>query len=120
MHTGVQRVIGDLPIGQTTAPLVVSHEGRECAEVLEQVPPDRALPVELEMTEPAGDVDERRSLTVDRIGKPDAVSRSQEADVLRGRCGCEGWCGGGHDSAIDGVADATPVVGTRSLAVCSK
>jgi hypothetical protein len=44
--------------------------------------PDRALPVELEMAQPAGDVDEWRSLAVDGVRQPNAVTCSEEPDLL--------------------------------------
>jgi hypothetical protein len=88
-----------------------SDERRKRAQVLEQMTPDRALPVELEMTQPAGDVDERRSLAMNRVRQPDAVTGLKKPDLLCGRRAIAGGSAGDHDSSIKWSAppDATPV-----------
>jgi hypothetical protein len=63
--------------------------------------PHRAFPVELEMTQPAGDVDEWRSLAVDGVCQPDAVTCSEESNLLGGRCRIAGGSRDGHASAIN-------------------
>ena len=57
------------------------------AEVGKEVAPDRALPVELEVAEPARRDDQRRAGAVDRIRDPHAVGGPAEPDLLRRRGG---------------------------------
>ena len=60
-----EREVVDVPVGHPEAPLVVAEHRRHRPEVLEEVPPDRALPVVLEVAQPAGGDDERRPRAVD-------------------------------------------------------
>jgi hypothetical protein len=81
---GFEAVVGRAGVGEAMAALVVAHDVRDRAEVLEEVPPHRAFPVELEVTEPAGRDDERRSCAVARPCDARAVGRPAEAELLRG------------------------------------
>ena len=96
----VQREVGDVPVGEAVAPLVEPDDRREPAEIGEEVPPDRALPVELEVAEPARRDDERRPGAVDGIRDPHAVGGPAEPDLLR-------RCAGGATRRRHAV-DATP------------
>ena len=78
------REVVDVPVGHPEAALVVADDRRDLAEVVEEVAPDRALPVVLEVAEPARRDDERRPRSVDGVGEPRPVSRSAEADLLVG------------------------------------
>ena len=62
--------------------LVVADDRRDRPEVVEEVAPDRALPVVLEVAEPARGDDERRAGSVDRVREPCAVGRAAEANLL--------------------------------------
>ena len=70
-----EREVVDGPVGQPEASLVVSDDRRERPELVEEVAPDRALPVVLEVAEPARRDDERRTAAVDRVREPDAIRR---------------------------------------------
>jgi len=64
------------------APLVVADKGADGAEVVEEVTPDRALPVMLEMAEPARDDEERRPMAVGGVGQAHAIRPATEPDLL--------------------------------------
>src|SRR5690606_7628844 len=51
-------------------------------EVADPMPPDRAVPVVLEMIEPVRRLHQRRPVADDRIGKPGTVVRGAEAHLL--------------------------------------
>jgi len=82
-----EREVADVPIGHPEAALVVADDGSELAELVEEVAPDRALPVLLEVAEPARDDDEGRAAAVDRVREADAVGRTAETDLLVRRWG---------------------------------
>src|SRR5206468_4345005 len=94
----LDREVVDVPVGHPEAALVVADDGRDLTELIEEVAPDGALPVVLEVAEPARDDDEWRAAAVDRISEADAVGASAETDLLvrcdgpgafRGRCGMD-------------------------------
>ena len=78
----LQAVVGDAAVREPVAALVVADDGRDLAEFDEVVAPDRALPVELQVAEPAGVDQQRRTGAVHGVGDPDPVGRAREADVL--------------------------------------
>ena len=79
---GLERVVGDVAVGQAVPALVEPDDGGDLAELDEVVPPHRALPVVLEVAQPAG-VDEKRwPRTVDGVGDAGAVGGPAEPDVL--------------------------------------
>jgi hypothetical protein len=81
----LQREVGDVPVGEAVAPLVVPDDRDELTDLVEEVPPDGALPVVLEVTEPAGRDKERRALAGDGVRDADAIGRLAEPDLLSGR-----------------------------------
>jgi hypothetical protein len=80
--SGIQAVVGDARVGQAVAALVVPHDGGELSDVAQEVLPDRALPVELEMAEPARRDDEWWSGAAARPGDARAVGGAAEAQLL--------------------------------------
>ena len=77
-----QTVVGDTPVGEPVTALVVTDDGRDFPEFDEVVAPDRALPVELQVAEPAGVDQQWRPGSVHGVRDPDPVGRAREADVL--------------------------------------
>ncbi len=77
--------VGDVPVRHPVAALVVADHGGDPAEVEQEMPPHRALPVVLEVAEPAGGEDQRRPAAVDGVGDARAVRAAAEPDVLRRR-----------------------------------
>src|SRR5947199_9284458 len=69
--------------GGAAAALVVSQQRVPLAEANEPVPPDGALPVELEMCQPGRCPDERSAGAVHGVRDTDAVSPSTKPDLLR-------------------------------------
>ena len=78
----LEREIRDVPVGHPEASLVVADDGGHRTELIEEVPPDGAPPVVLEMAEPARHHDERRSATMDRVRDPHAAAPAREVDLL--------------------------------------
>ena len=102
-HPAVQRDLSGRPIGQATTALVVPNERVPFAQPLQPVTPDRAPPVELEMSEPVPGLHDRRAAAVPRPCEPRAVRRDAEANLL---VHTEMLCAGGrhvpvHSSATD-------------------
>ena len=56
----VERCVVDVAVGEAVAALVEAVDGRNLAQLGEVVPPDRALPVVLQVAEPARVDDQRR------------------------------------------------------------
>ncbi len=75
-------VVADVPIGETEPALVVPDDGRDRAEVVEEVSPHWAVPVVGQVAEPARCHDKRWSAAVPGVGNADTVGRSAEPDVL--------------------------------------
>jgi hypothetical protein len=78
----LEREVRDVPVGHPEPAFVVADDRGELAEVPEEVLPDRAAPVVLQMTQPAGDDDDGRTAPVDRPCEPRAVTPSAEAHIL--------------------------------------
>ena len=74
---------GRVPVGEAVAASVVPDEAAAAAEQLEPVRPDRTLPVDLEMAQPVGRLDQRRSIAEEGIGQPRAVVGLGEVNALR-------------------------------------
>ena len=81
-QTRLDREVVDVPVGHPEAALVVPDERRERTEVVQEMPPDGALPVVLEVAQPAGGDDEGRPGPMDGVGQPRSVTRAAEADLL--------------------------------------
>ena len=77
-----QAVVGDAAVREPMAALVVADDRRDLAEFDEVVAPDRALPVELQVAEPAGVDQQRRTGAVHGVRDADPIGRPREADVL--------------------------------------
>ena len=78
----VDRRVADVGVREPAASLVIADDGVPIAELLQPVAPHRALPVQLEMTEPGCDPDERRTAPVHGVGQAHAVPSRAEAHVL--------------------------------------
>ena len=78
----LQRVVVDLPVGEPVAALVVADDRGEAAEVAQEVLPDRALPVVLQLAEPAGGDEQRGPGAVHGVCDPHPVRRATEPDAL--------------------------------------
>ena len=70
------------PVREAAAPLVVSHHRVPLRQPVEPMPPERTLPVELQMGEPARRPHQRWPAPVNRIREPNAVRRGAESDLL--------------------------------------
>src|SRR6185437_11443804 len=78
----VDRWIADVRVREPAASLVIADDGVAVAELLEPMAPHRALPLQLEMTEPGCDPDERRTAPVHGVSQAQAVPSRAEAHVL--------------------------------------
>ena len=79
---GLEAVVGDAAVRQPVAAFVEPDHGGDPPELDQPVPPDRALPVELQVAQPARVDQQRRSGAVDGVGDAHPVGRAGEADVL--------------------------------------
>src|SRR4051812_34630263 len=68
-HLRLERQIGLDAIGKAGAADVVSIQAMVGRQQVEPVPPDRTLPVELEMVEPVRRLEQRWTFARDRIGE---------------------------------------------------
>ena len=68
-ETRLEAEVVDVPIGHAEAALVVADDRGDRPERLEEVAPDRALPVVLEMAQPTRGDDQRRAGPVDGVGE---------------------------------------------------
>ena len=84
----LEREIAHVPVGHPAAALVVADEAEVLGEEPDPVPPDRALPLVLEMRQPVGGLDQQRAGAGLGPGELDAVRGAQVTDSLPG--------GGGH------------------------
>ena len=82
---GLEAQILDVPVGKAAAALVVADEPMRARQLDEPVPPDRAVPVELEVAQPVRDLDERRALAGFGVRDARAVIAGAEANRLSGR-----------------------------------
>src|SRR4029079_775140 len=74
----LQGEVVDGPIGHAETPLVVSYHGGDLAELVEEVPPDRTLPIVLEMAQPTRDDDQWRPAAVDRVRQTQPAASAAE------------------------------------------
>src|SRR5215467_12707186 len=81
-YEGVERNVIELPIGQAVAARIVPDQPVLGSEDMQQVTPDRALPVIFEMIEPIGGFDQRRTPSCERIGNADSIGRGAEVNLL--------------------------------------
>jgi len=79
---GVERERGDGPVRQAAAARIVANEGAAGRKTEQDVVPHRAAPVEVEMVEPVGGLDQRRSCAGRRIGEANAVGGRAKTNVL--------------------------------------
>ena len=79
---GLEREVLDVAVGQAVAALVVPDHRGHLAEVAQEVPPHRALPVVLQVAEPAGRDHQRRPGAVHGVRDPHAVGGAAEPNVL--------------------------------------
>src|SRR4051794_12285442 len=82
-HHCFEREVRGIAIGKAGAALVVADQGAANAELAKEVAPDRAQPVELEVTEPMGGTDQHGTRAMTRKREPHPVSRSDEPQLLR-------------------------------------
>src|SRR6184192_2512246 len=87
-YEAVERNVIELPIRQAVAARVVPDQPVVGGEDMQQVTPDRALPVIFEMIEPIGGFDQRRALSCERIGNADSIGCGAEVNLLRRRPSC--------------------------------
>ena len=78
----VEREVVDVPVGQPAAPLVVADQPVAGRQVAPPVPPDRALPVVVEVGEPVGRLHQWRPVADRGVGEAHAVRRGAELDPL--------------------------------------
>ena len=81
-HPRVEGNIRDVAIGEAGPAFVVADEAEILGQILEEMTPDGALPIELEVVEPVGGFDEERAVAHCRVGDAEAVIGCGEADVL--------------------------------------
>src|SRR5215510_693791 len=81
-YKSVERNVIELPIGQAVAARIVPDQPVFGGEDMQQVTPDRALPVVFEMIEPIGGFDQRRAMSCERIGNADSIGRGAEVNLL--------------------------------------
>src|SRR5205814_3984523 len=79
---GFERQLPDLPVREAAAALVIAQQQMVARDLVQPRAPHRALPVELEMAQPVGRLDERRPFAGERIGDAHAVDGGAEADLL--------------------------------------
>ncbi len=79
---GVEGDVVTVPVGQAVAALVVAQQRVALGQPADHVPPDRALPVELQVVQPVGGLDERGPLPGGRPGNAGAVGGRAEPDLL--------------------------------------
>ena len=84
LDPSLQRVVGDVAVGQAVAALVEPDHGRHLAQLDQVVAPHRALPVELQVAEPAGVEQQRWPGAVDGVRDRGAIGRVAETQVLHG------------------------------------
>src|SRR3990170_1525086 len=78
----IDREIGHIPVRESHPPAVVPDIGEAGGHTLIEPPPAGVLPLELQVSEPAQDAYQRRSLAHSRVGDADAVGGGAEADLL--------------------------------------
>jgi Carbon-nitrogen hydrolase len=71
-----------VPVGQSTAPLVVAHQREPAGELDQPVPPHRALPVVIEVAEPIRHLHQRGAIPHRGVRQSHTVRGSTEPDLL--------------------------------------
>ena len=79
---GLEREVLDVAVGQAVPAFVVPDHRGHLTEVAQEVPPHRALPVVLQVAEPAGRDHQRRPGAVHGVRDPHAVGGAAEPHVL--------------------------------------
>ena len=117
----VDRRIADVGVREPAASLVIADDGVPIAELLQPMAPDRALPVELQMSQPGRDPHQRRTASVQRVSKAHAVPSRAEADVLLHRLTVQLTLGDREAArgAVDSVRIRSPAPGSAESAVLS-
>jgi hypothetical protein len=78
----VERQVIYLPVRKAAPALVVPDERVHLPQAGEPVPPDRAVPVELQVSEPCRGPHQRRTAAMDGVRDSSAVGRGAESDLL--------------------------------------
>ena len=81
-HPRVDREVADLTVRQAAPALVVPDQRVAGGEPLEPMPPDRALPVELEVRQPGCRPYDRRPVPVHRVGESHTIGCGAKPDLL--------------------------------------
>ena len=81
-HPGFEGEVLDVPVGESATPFVVTDQPVAAGQLPPPVPPDRALPVVVEMVEPVGRLDQRRSGTDRGIGEAYTTLANAQSDPL--------------------------------------
>ena len=79
---GFEREVPHVPVGQAVAARIVADEPVVGGHRREEVLPDRAFPIVLEVIEPVGGLDQRRPVADARVGNARAVAGPAELDLL--------------------------------------
>ena len=77
-----ERKIADVPVSHSAATFIVTHEVKVITEEADPVAPDRALPLEFEMSHPVRGFDQRRACACLGPGELDSVRCAQITDSL--------------------------------------
>ena len=85
LHLPFETEVGHFPRRKPVATRVVEDKAVTAGQLLEEVLPDRALPVELQMVQPVGRLDQGGAFAGESIGDARAVRAMAKADVLVGR-----------------------------------
>src|SRR6185503_658984 len=78
----LERDVLHLPVGEAVAACVVADQPMPGGELAQQVAPDRAFPIVLEVIEPVGCLEQWRSRPDFGIGDADAVRRGAEMNFM--------------------------------------
>src|SRR4051812_30408891 len=74
--------VADVPVRESIAALVITHEGVVLGEFSDPVRPDRTMPFEVEMVEPVRCLDQWRAIASERIGDLSSVIGVKEPYLL--------------------------------------
>src|ERR1041384_6809235 len=78
----IERKIGALPIRQTITAFVIANKHVVAGELAQHVPPDRALPISLEVAEPVRRLHDRRACAYGRVRDPRSVVSRAKVNLL--------------------------------------
>lgn len=79
---GIEGKVLNCPVGEAATPFVVPDQKVVPGQLFQPVAPHGAAPVEFQMAEPVGSLDQRWPLANGRVGDTNAVSRGAETDLL--------------------------------------